>query len=93
MSINITFKNLSFIDHPVKSLNGIMAQVIMGNGKRLSVVAGDNLYCTTSFGNRKGNRLMTEKDVYKFEVMVGDDDVLGWQTREDITEIMQENNA
>tara|TARA_B100000902_G_C26899476_1_gene711381 strand:- start:134 stop:412 length:279 start_codon:yes stop_codon:yes gene_type:complete len=92
MSINMTFKNLVFIDHPNKGLNAIMAKHRFNSGKELSVVAGDNLYCTTKYGVRKGHHLLTEDDVYKFEVMIGGE-VKGWQTREDITNIMKENEA
>ena len=86
----MAFKNLVFIDHPNKRLNGIMAKYRFNNGKELSVVAGDNLYCTTKYGLRKGNHLLTEDDVSKFEVMIGGE-VKGWQTRKDIDQIFKNN--
>ncbi len=86
----MAFKNLVFIDHPNKAVNGIMAKYRFNNGKEISVVAGDNLYCTTKYGNKKGNHLLTEDDVSKFEVMVGGE-VTGWQSREDINQMFKDN--
>ena len=85
----MAFKNLVFIDHPNNRLNGIMAKYRFNSGKELSVVAGDNLYCTTKYGLRKGNHLLTEDDVSKFEVMIGGE-VKGWQTRKDIDQIFKD---
>ena len=66
-----------------------MAKYRFNNGKELSVVAGDNLYCTTKYGLSKGNHLLTEDDVSKFEVMIGGE-VKGWQTRKDIDQIFKD---
>lgn len=85
----MAFKNLVFIDHPNKAVNGIMAKYRFDSGKEISVVAGDNLYCTTKFGNKKGDIAMTDDDVSKFEVMI-DGEVRGWQTREDIDQIFKD---
>ncbi|MDB0070911.1 hypothetical protein N9E82_00905 [bacterium] len=81
------FKNLSFITHPV--LEGIMAQVICNNGKRLSVVAGEGTYSSSKDGVRAA--VSKVEDVSSFEVMIGAK-VLGWQSREDINNILKENN-
>ena len=86
----MTFDNLVFVDHPNKAVNGIMAKYRFNNGKELSVVAGDGLYCSTRWGNRKGNILMTDSDVASFEVMIGEE-IVGWQSREQITEIIKKN--
>ena len=83
------FKNLSFIKHPNIS-EGIMAQVICNNGKRVSVVAGRGMYSVSKLGNRAS--AFDAKDVSSFEVMVGDE-VIGWQSREDIDKILKENNG
>ena len=83
------FKNLSFIDHP-NTYDAIMAQVICNNGKRVSVVAGRGMYSTS----KKGVKEMCHKveDALTFEVMVDGQEILGWQTREQIDKILLENN-
>jgi hypothetical protein len=83
------FKNLSFIKHP-NILEGIMAQVICNNGKRVSIVSGRGMYSVSKEGNRASAN--DPKDVSSFEVMVGDE-VLGWQSREEIDKILKENNG
>ena len=83
------FKNLSFIDHP-NTYDAIMAQVICNNGKRVSVVAGRGMYSTSKNGVKDiCNKV---EDALTFEVAVGDK-ILGWQSREDIDKILQENNG
>ncbi len=87
----MNFKNLVFVDHPNSSFNGIMSKYRFDNGKELSIVAGDNLYCTTKYGNKKGNPAgLKVEEVASFEVMIGDE-VKGWQSREDINHIIKEN--
>ena len=85
----MTFKNLVFIKHPNDFFEGLMAKYRFDNGKELSVVAGNNLYCTTKYGNKKGGPLLEVKDVISWEVMVGGR-VEGWQTEEDINKIIKE---
>ncbi len=84
------FENLVFIKHPNDFFEGLMAKYRFDNGKELSVVAGNNLYCTTRYGNRKGGPMLEVEDVASFEVMIGKE-VLGWQSREDINNIIKEN--
>ena len=86
----MTFDNLVFIKHPNDFFEGVMAKYKFDNGKELSVVAGNNLYCITSYGNKKGGPLLEVKDVSKWEVMVGDE-VIGWQTEKQINEIIKKN--
>jgi hypothetical protein len=82
------FKNLSFIDHP--ATNGIMAQVLNDEGKRISVIAGEGLYSDSKFGHRKG--VSDPKDAISFEVFIdGEDDVRTYQSREDIDEILSQH--
>jgi len=88
----ITFDNLLFLDHP--HIKGAIMTQIRGlkekGGKTISVVAGVGLYSTSKAGNRK--RANNVGDVSSFEVLVeGDDDVRGWQSREDINKILAEN--
>ena len=84
------FKNLSFIKHPNIS-EGIMAQVICNNGKRVSVVAGKGMYSSSQKGVRE--TCTNVEDALTFEVLVDGREVLGWQSREDIDKILQENNG
>ena len=84
------FENLVFIKHPNDFFEGLMAKYRFDNGKELSVVAGNNLYCITRYGNRKGGPMLEVEDIASFEVMIGGK-VLGWQSREDINKIIKEN--
>lgn len=84
------FENLVFIKHPNDFFEGLMAKYRFDNGKELSVVAGNNLYCSTRYGNRKGGPMLEVEDVASFEVMIGKE-VIGWQSREDINNIIKEN--
>ena len=86
----MTFDNLVFIKNHNDFFEGLMAKYKFDNGKELSVVAGNNLYCITSYGNKKGGPLLEVKDVSKWEVMVGDE-VIGWQTEKQINEIIKKN--
>tara|TARA_A100000172_G_scaffold81013_1_gene72404 strand:+ start:773 stop:1036 length:264 start_codon:yes stop_codon:yes gene_type:complete len=86
----MTFKNLVFVKHPNEFFEGLMAKYRFDNGKELSVVAGNNLYCTTRYGNRKGGPMLEVEDVSSWEVMIGAK-VVGWQSKEDINKIIKEN--
>lgn len=81
------FNNLGFIKHPVKK--GIIAQVFTDNGKRISIVCGEGMYSSSKAGNRAA--CSSVEDAISFEVMIGDDDPIGWQSREDIDKILAEN--
>ena len=81
------FKNLGFIKHPV--VDGIMAQVFTDSGKRISIVCGENMYSTSKAGNRAA--CSSVEDAASFEVMIGDADPIGWQSREDIDKILAEH--
>tara|TARA_B100000902_G_scaffold104039_1_gene106290 strand:+ start:25375 stop:25629 length:255 start_codon:yes stop_codon:yes gene_type:complete len=79
------FKNLGFIKHPV--VKGIISQVFTDDGTRISIVCGEGMYSTS----RAGNRAMCDsiEDAGSFEVMVGNNDPLGWQSREDIDKLFE----
>ena len=81
------FKNLGFIKHP--AVKGIMAQVFTDNGKRISIVCGEGMYSSSRAGNRAA--CSSVEDAASFEVMIGDADPIGWQSREDIDKILAEN--
>ena len=82
----MTFNNLVFIKHPNDFFEGLMAKYKFDNSKELSIVAGNNLYCETRYGVRKGGPLLEVSDVISWEVMVGGK-VLGWQTEKQIDQI------
>tara|TARA_B100000212_G_scaffold298279_1_gene242397 strand:- start:16 stop:285 length:270 start_codon:yes stop_codon:yes gene_type:complete len=88
----MTFDNLVFLKHPNDAFEGLMAKYRFDNGKELSVVAGNNLYCTTKYGTKKGGPLLEVSDVLSWEVMIGGR-VEGWQTKEDINKLIKENNG
>ena len=81
------FKNLGFIKHPV--VKGIISQIFTDDGTRISIVCGENMYSTS----RAGNRAVCEsiEDASSFEVMVDGQEVLGWQSIEDIDKILAEH--
>ena len=81
------FKNLGFIEHPV--VKGIIAQVFTDSGKRISIVCGENMYSSSKAGNRKA--CSSVEDAASFEVMIGDANPIGWQSREDIDKILAEH--
>ena len=79
------FKNLGFIKHPV--VKGIISQVFTDDGTRISIVCGEGMYSTS----RAGNRAICDsiEDAGSFEVMVGNNDPLGWQSKEDIDKLFE----
>ena len=88
----VTFDNLLFLDHPhIKG--AIMTQIrgLKSKGeKRISIVCGEGMYSSSRAGNRA--ECQRVEDASSFEVLVdGDDDVRGWQSREDINKILAEN--
>jgi len=82
------FKNLGFIQHPhIK--DAIMAQVYADSGARISIVCGNGMYSSSRDGNKA--ECQRVEDAVSFEVLVeGDEDVRGWQTREDIDKLLAE---
>ena len=81
------FKNLGFIEHPVAK--GIIAQIFTDEGKRISIVCGEGMYSSSKAGNRA--KCSSVEDAASFEVMIGDGDPIGWQSRKDIDRILAEN--
>lgn len=79
------FKNLGFIKHPV--VKGIISQVFTDDDTRISIVCGENMYSTSRAGNRAACDSI--EDAASFEVMVGDNDPLGWQSKEDIDKLFE----
>ena len=85
----MTFNNLVFVKHPNDYFEGLMAKYKFDNSKELSIVAGNNLYCETRYGVRKGGPLLEVEDVISWEVMIGGR-VEGWQTKDQINELIKE---
>ena len=86
--MTIEFKNLGFIKHPV--VKGIISQVFTDKGTRISIVCGENMYSSSKAGNRAA--CDSVEDAISFEVMIGDNDPKGWQSREDINNILKSIN-
>ena len=91
----MTFDNLVFNPHKSDEKYSIASTVFLDkkNNICLSVVAGPNLYCTPKEDNMENP---TEDDFASFEVAIIDEskeeneyDVRGWQSREDINEIIK----
>ena len=86
-----SFDDIKFDKHPL--LNGaIRGQLELGNGIALSVVAGESLYSGGKYGNR--GPVTKLEDATTFEVAVMNDgeivdDVLGWQSKKDINQLIQ----
>ena len=87
----MTFDNLVFVKHPTERFEGLMAKYRFNNGKELSIVAGNGLYCTTRYGVRKGGPMLEVEDVISWEVMVGGK-VEGWQNKDQINEIIKKQS-
>ena len=89
-----TFKDIIFKQHKVGKGN-IQGLIMLDNGIELSVVAGTGMYSAGKTGVREA--VDNVKDVSSFEVAVFDQDgefiggdmVLGWQSREDINELIK----
>jgi hypothetical protein len=93
-----TFDDLKFTKHSVTK-KAIMASLELKPNVFISVVAGEGMYSTS----RKGVRAECTKveDASTFEVAIIDEnmpedeqgwEVLGWQSKEDITKLMIENS-
>ena len=91
-----TFNDLKFQKHPYSK--GWAGSKIFDNGYRLSVTCGESMYCTPK------SNLPNPGDYTSFEVAVLDpdnewatkklitnapDDIIGWMSREQITELME----
>tara|TARA_B110000259_G_scaffold143572_1_gene161713 strand:+ start:1589 stop:1873 length:285 start_codon:yes stop_codon:yes gene_type:complete len=89
-----TFKDIIFKQHKVGK-GSIQGLLMLDNGIELSVVAGTGMYSAGKTGVREA--VDNVKDVSSFEVAVFDQDgefiggdmVLGWQSREDINELIK----
>jgi hypothetical protein len=89
-----TFKDIIFKQHKVGK-GSIQGLLMLDNGIELSVVAGTGMYSAGKNGVREA--VDNVKDVSSFEVAVFDQDgefiggdmVLGWQSREDINELIK----
>jgi hypothetical protein len=89
----MTFKDLEFKKHRV--VEGIQATLEIKPKVFISVVAGDGMYSNGKTGNRAA--VSKVEDVSSFEVAIIDEnlpeeeqqwDVVGWQSREDINQLI-----
>ena len=89
-----TFKDITFKQHKLGKGN-IRGLLTLDNGVELSIVAGTGMYSAGKTGVR--GPVDNVKDVSSFEVaifdqdgeFIGDDMVLGWQSREDINKLIK----
>lgn len=91
-----TFDDLIFEPHKAAPKTGIQASLELGNGKILSVIAGKGFYSSGKEGVRE--TVTKVEDASTFEVAILDPihpdiDVVGWQSREDINEIIKNNGG
>ena len=92
----MTFKDLKFIPHKVIPKSGIQATLEVKPKVFISVIAGEGFYSSGKTGNRAA--VSKVEDVSSFEVGIIDEnlpeedqqwDVIGWQSREDINNILK----
>ena len=89
-----SFKDVIFKKHRLGK-GHIQGLIMLDNGIELSVVAGSGMYSAGKDGVR--GAVNNVKDASSFEVaifdqdgeFIGDDMVLGWQSREDIDKIIK----
>jgi|TARA_R110000824_G_scaffold332353_2_gene518991 hypothetical protein len=89
-----SFKDVIFKKHRLGK-GHIQGLLMLDNGIELSVVAGSGMYSAGKDGVR--GAVNNVKDASSFEVaifdqdgeFIGDDMVLGWQSREDIDKIIK----
>ena len=86
-----TFKDLIFKSHPSTRI-GIQAVLSLNESIDLSVVAGEGFYSSTK-KEAKGIKHPDSNNFISFEVGIITDNkginVIGWQTREDINNIIK----
>ena len=91
-----TFKDLKFKKHP-STKKGILASLEIEPDIFMSVIAGEGFYSTSKKGVKAP--VTDVKDVLSFEVGIINEnlpdgeqqwDIFGWQTREDINNIIKE---
>ena len=90
----MTFKDLKFEPHKVIPKLGIQAKLEVKPKVFVSVIAGEGFYSSAKGTGIRG-AVTSEKNVASFEVAIinkdGEfvDDVLGWQGREDIDNLIK----
>ncbi len=90
------FKNLHFKQHR-NTKKGIQATMTLGNNKILSVVAGQGFYSNPggiSECDWKDNPHPSQFSSFEVGIITEDNndmDVVGWQSRDDINQIIRNN--
>lgn len=80
-----TFKDLEFHTHEV-DINGLHSEMHFKNGFGISVIKGSNFYC----GDNTYEVAMLRNGNFTANIFTGDNDsILGYQTPEEITELMR----
>jgi len=96
------FKDISWKKHQLGP-GFIQGLLMLDSGIELSIVAGSGMYSNSKAGVSKPVDIMKIDEIVSFEVCIFnddgfleamDDEVLGWQSREDINElIIKHSNA
>jgi len=82
----MTFQDLEFAPHPNKMEGAVQALHELPNGITISVVGGQGLY-----GNGQSSFEVAawHKGTPDFIMLSEYDEVIGWQSKEEVTEIIQ----
>ena len=79
----------------------VQGLLMLDSGIELSIVAGSGMHCTSKDGVAKPVDILKIDEISAFEVCVFgdpdfetemDDEVLGWQSREDIDELIKKHS-
>jgi hypothetical protein len=82
-----TFKNIYWRKH--KICEGIQGNLILDSGLEMSIVAGENLYCTPRTSGK------SYKDFVSYEVLiwgVNDNEPFAYQSKNDINKLIKKYN-
>jgi len=82
----MTFQDLQFAPHPNKMEGAVVAQHELPNGIMISVVGGQGLYGN---GHSSFEVAAWHKGKRDFIMLSEYDEVLGWQSKEEVTETIQ----
>ena len=92
-----TFKDIEWKKHQLGP-GFIQGLLMLDSGIELSIVAGSGMYSNSKAGVSKPVDIMKIDEIVSFEVCIFnddsflekmDDEVLGWQSREDIDNLIQ----
>mgnify|MGYP003152931657 FL=1 len=95
-----TFEDIEWKKHQLGP-GFIQGLLMLDSGIELSIVAGSGMYSNSKAGVSKPVDIMKIDEIVSFEVCIFnddgfleamDDEVLGWQSREDINELIKKHS-